>query len=424
MLDIKFIRQNPEAVKEGCKKKNYHCDVDKLLEIDQKKIKIQQELEAIAAEKNKASKAIPQAKDQSERENIINAMKALDQHVGELEKKAKEMEEEFDEIMLSIPNIPFEDVPVGKDDSENVSIKQVGEKTKFDFESKDYLSIAEELDLIDVKRAAKISGSRFGFIKNEAAWLEFAIVRLVFDITTKKGFQPIIPPVMIKPEMALGMGFLEKLEGDPEAYYLQQDNQYLIATAEQPLGAMHADEVFKDSELPRRYLGFSTCFRREAGSYGKDTKGILRVHQFDKLEMFSFARPEDSKAEHELLLGLEEELMQALKIPYQVLKICTGDLGRPAAAKYDIEAWVPSENKYRETHSTSNCTDFQSRRLNIRYQDKNGKMNFVHTLNGTAFAIGRIIIAIIENCQQADGSILVPEVLHKYLPFTVIKKQS
>ncbi|MFA5249665.1 MAG: serine--tRNA ligase [Candidatus Paceibacterota bacterium] len=422
MLDIKLIRQDPELVKKACQDKRMKVDIDKLLEVDKSRVKILQAVETILAQKNRSSKEVVQAKDKEARDVIIIRMRALDHELEELNAQQKEIEKEFNDLMLQIPNIPFDSVPVGKDDTENVSIRQVGEKTKFDFESKDYMAIAEQMDLIDVKRAAKISGSRFGFIKNEAAWLEFALVRLVFDIVTKKGFQPVIPPVMINPEMAMGMGFLEKLEGDPEAYYLQQDNQYLIATAEQPLGAMHADETFKESELPIRYLGFSTCFRREAGSYGKDTKGILRVHQFDKLEMFSYARPEDSKAEHELILGLEEELMQALKIPYQVLRICTGDLGRPAAAKYDIEAWVPSEGKYRETHSTSNCTDFQARRLNIRYQDKTGKMNFVHTLNGTAFAIGRIIIAIIENCQQADGSIAVPEVLHKYLPFTVIKK--
>lgn len=424
MIDIKFIRQEPETVKKACENKRMPVDIDRLLEVDKARLKNLQAIEAIQAQKNKASKEVAGAKDKVAREEVIAQMRELDKDLAKIAEEQKGVEKEFNDLMLMIPNIPFDTVPVGKDDSENVSIREVGEKTKFDFEDKDYLALAEELDLIDVKRAGKISGSRFGFIKNEAAWLEFAIVRLVFDIAGKKGFQPVIPPVMIKPEMAMGMGFLEKMEGDPEAYYLGEDNLYLIATAEQPLGAMHADEVFKDSELPRRYLGFSTCFRREAGSYGKDTKGILRVHQFDKLEMFSYARPEDSKEEHELLLSVEEELMQTLKIPYRVLRICTGDLGRPAAAKYDIEAWVPSEGKYRETHSTSNCTDFQSRRLNIRYQDKNGKTNLVHTLNGTAFAIGRIIIAIIENYQQKDGSIAVPEALHKYLPFTVIGKKN
>jgi len=227
---------------------------------------------------------------------------------------------------------------------------------------------------------------------------------------------------MIKAKMATGMGYLEQTD-DEEAYYLPKDDLYLIGTSEQSIGAMHSEEIFEEKKLPRRYIGFSTCFRREAGSYGKDTKGILRVHQFDKAEMFSFCKPEDSKEEHKFFLSLEEELMKSLKLPYQVVNICTGDLGKPAVAKYDIETWIPSENRYRETHSTSNCTDFQARRLEIRYRDsKTKKLEFVHTLNGTVFAIGRIIIAIIENYQQKDGSIKVPKVLEKYLPFKVVKK--
>ncbi len=220
--------------------------------------------------------------------------------------------------------------------------------------------------------------------------------------------------------MARGTGYFESAD-IKEAYFIPEDNLYLVGTSEQSLVAMHSEEVLEEKNLPKRYLGFSTCFRREAGAYGKDTKGILRVHQFDKIEMVSFCHPEKSKEEHEFLLSLEEKLMQLLKIPYQVVKICTGELGRPAAAKYDIEAWIPSENRYRETHSTSNCTDFQARRLNIRYRGKDGKLNFAHTLNGTAFAIGRTLIAIIENYQQKDGSILIPDALHKYLPFKEIK---
>jgi seryl-tRNA synthetase len=240
------------------------------------------------------------------------------------------------------------------------------------------------------------------------------------DTVTKKGFIPVIPPVMVKNEMARGTGYFE--EGDEkEAYFLPADDMYLVGTSEQSLVSMHSNEVLNAEILPLRYVGFSTCFRREAGSYGKDTKGILRVHQFDKLEMVIFAKQEDSKKEHELLLSIEESLMKALELPYQVIDICTGDLGRPAAKKYDIETWIPLENKYRETHSTSNCTDFQARRLNIKYKDKNNKMQFAHTLNGTAFAIGRILIAIIENYQQKDGTVKVPKVLQKYCGFKIIK---
>lgn len=413
MLDIKFIRKNPQLVKEACQRKNVVCDVDRLLDIDRKKNKLQQELEQVFAEKNKASKEIAGVSDKAKKEEIIKAMKVWDEKGDGLEKQFKELEEEFKNLMLQIPNPPFETVPVGKDDSENVVLREVGERTKFDFEPKNYLELGEKLDVIDVKRAAKISGSRFGFLKGDVALMEFALAKLVFDTVLPEGFVPVIPPVMIKREMARGTGYFEQTD-EKEAYYIQDDDLFLVGTSEQSLVTMHADEMFQESDLPKLYLGFSTCFRREAGSYGKDTKGILRVHQFDKLEMVIFCKPEDSKRYHELLLSLEEKLMQALKLPYRVLNICTGDLGRPAAAKYDIEAWIPSEGKYRETHSTSNCTDFQARRLNIRYREKEG-VEFVHILNGTALALGRVIIAILENNQQEDGSVLIPEVLQKYM---------
>ncbi|PJC48098.1 MAG: serine--tRNA ligase, partial [Parcubacteria group bacterium CG_4_9_14_0_2_um_filter_35_11] len=294
-----------------------------------------------------------------------------------------------------------------------VVIKEWGGKPKFDFLTKDYLELAEKLDLIDVKRAAKISGTRFGILKKEAVFLKFALRNFASEILIKEGFIPIDPPVMIRPEIMQAMGYVER--GRDEIYYLKDDNLCLIGTAEQALGPIHADEILEEKQLPKRYIAFTPCFRREAGSYGKDTKGIFRVHQFDKIEMFSFSHPQKSQKEHQFLLSCEEKLMQALKIPYRVVQICTGDLGDPAAAKYDIEAWLPGQGCYRETHSTSNCTDFQARRLNIRYKEKSGKLSFVYTLNGTAFAIGRILIAIFENYQQKDGSIKIPEVLQKYL---------
>ncbi|MDO8601409.1 MAG: serine--tRNA ligase [bacterium] len=421
MLDIKFIRQNSNLVKDACEKKGVNIDIDLLLEVDKKRLETLQALEDMQAQKNKANKEIQQANSE-EKNTIILKMRELDENSDRLNQDSQKFEKEFNDLMIKIPNIPFEDVPVGQDERDNISIREVGKKPKFDFQFKDYMELAENLDLIDTKRAAKVSGSRFGYLKREAALLEFALIKFASDFLIKKGFIPVIPPVMIKPEMALGMGYLEQT-GEDEAYFLPKDNLYLTGTSEQSLGAMHAGEVFNAEDLPRRYFAFSTCFRRESGSYGKDTKGILRVHQFDKLEMFIFSKPEDSKKEHKLLLSLEEELMAALKIPYQVLQICTGDLGRPAAAKYDIESWVPSENRYRETHSTSNCTDFQSRRLDIRYKNKEGKLDFVHTLNGTAFAIGRTIIAIIENYQQKDGSIKIPDVLRKYCGFKDIKRR-
>lgn len=419
MLDIKFIRQNPEKVKEACQKKQFKVDIDQILEIDKKRREVLTTLEKMLAQKNKASKKISQIQDKTEKQKIILKMRELDKNSDRLNKELKEIEKEFNDLMLQVPNLPFDEVPIGKDDSENIVLRKVGRIPKFNFKPKDYLEIAEKLDLIDVKRAAKISGSRFGFLKNEAVLIEFALIKLAFDILTKNRFIPILPPVMLKKEMARGTGYFEATD-EKEAYFIPEDNLYLAGTSEQPLIAMHAGEIFEEKELPKRYLGFSACFRREAGSYGKDTKGILRVHQFDKVEMVSFCKPEDSKKEHQFLLKMEEKLMKLLKLPYQVIQICTGDLGRPAAAKYDIEVWLPSENRYRETHSTSNCTDFQSRRLNIRYRDKSGKLNFVHTLNGTAFS-QRPILAIIENYQQKDGSVLVPKVLQKYLNFKIIK---
>lgn len=422
MLDIKFIRQNPDKVKEGAEKKRVKVDIDRLLELDGKKKETLQAIEDMRAQKNKASKVITGTKDKKERDKVILQMRELDGNSDKLNKTLRALDEEFNVLMYQIPNLPFDDVPVGRDDRDNVVLRDSGKKPEFDFKIKDYLEIAEKWDLVDVKRASKVSGSRFGYLKGEAALLEFALLNLVYDTLIKEGFVPVVPPVMIKPEMMKAMGYVER--GGDEIYYLEKDSLYLTGTSEQSLGALHADEIFEEKDLPRRYVGFSTCFRREAGAYGKDTKGILRVHQFDKLEMFSFCIPEKSKEEHEFLLEMEERLMGLLKIPYHVLKICTGDLGDPAAAKYDIEAWMPGQGQYRETHSTSNCTDFQARRLNIRYRDeKTKKMEFVHMLNGTAFAIGRILIAIIENYQQKDGTIAVPEVLQKYLGFKIIPKK-
>ena len=420
MLDIKFIRENPNKVKEACKNKQVKIDVGRLLKIDKEKRGIQTELEKIFAQKNKASKEISKAKDKKAKNKIISEMKKIDKKGDKLKEGLKKIKQEFEDLMYQVPNIPLDDVPVGKDEKDNVVVRKVGKKTKFNFKPKDYLEIAEKLDLIDIKRAAKVSGTRFGYLKNEAALLEFALINFTFENLIKKGFIPVIPPVMMKSEKIRGMGYLEQADIE-EAYYLPKDDLFLAGTAEQPIGTMHADEIFEEKNLPKRYLGFSSCFRREAGSYGKDTKGILRVHQFDKMEMFSFCKPENSIKEYKFLLEIEEKLIQLLKIPYRVLQICTGDLARPSAATYDIEAWIPSQNRYRETHSTSNCTDFQARRLNIRYRDKNNKLNFVHTLNGTAFAIGRTLIAIIENYQQKDGSVKVPEVLQKYTGFKEIK---
>ena len=416
MLDLNFIRENSEVVKNACKNKNVQISVDLVLDLDVEKRKFQTEIENLKAEQNKISRG---GKDNLA---LISQAKEIKEKIKSLEPKMEKVEKELKDLLLQIPNIPFDEVPVGKDDSANVVARQVGHKPVFIFtKPKNYMELGESLDLIDTERAGKISGSRFGFLKRELPLLEFALINLVMDTLKKEKFIPILPPVMLKNEMARGTGYFEAGD-EQEAYYLSADDMYLTGTSEQPMAAMHAGEILDEKDLPIRYIGFSTCFRREAGSYGKDTRGILRVHQFDKLEMFVYSKQEDSKKEHELILSIEEKLMKALGLPYQVINICTGDLGRPAAKKYDIETWLPSENKYRETHSCSNCTDFQARRLNIRYKDKNNKMQFVHTLNGTAFAIGRILIMIMENYQQKDGSIKVPKALQKYCGFKIIRK--
>jgi len=404
MLDIKFIRQNPEKVKKGCRKKQVKVDITRVLIVDQEKRKYQKTLEELRAKQRRLSFETPLP---------LKKLTGIKNEIKKIEPRVKEKEQELKNLLLQIPNLPFDNVPEGKDEKENVVIKEWGGKPKFDFKTKDYLELAEKLDLIDVKRAAKISGTRFGILKKEAVFLKFALRNFASEILIKEGFIPIDPPVMIRPEIMQAMGYVER--GRDEIYYLKDDNLCLIGTAEQALGPIHADEILEEKQLPKRYIAFTPCFRREAGSYGKDTKGIFRVHQFDKIEMFSFSHPQKSQKEHQFLLSCEEKLMQALKIPYRVVQICTGDLGDPAAAKYDIEAWLPGQGCYRETHSTSNCTDFQARRLNIRYKEKSGKLSFVYTLNGTAFAIGRILIAIFENYQQKDGSIKIPEVLQKYL---------
>lgn len=412
MIDIKFIRQNPDIVKNGLRKKGADVDIDKLLSIDEEHRDLLAQVEEKRAELNKFSKAIGSEKNCSS--PIVAAVqeaKKIKEDIKKLEEKIEKIKPELEKLLLSIPNLPLDSAPEGKDENDNVTLREVGAKPDFDFEPKDYFTIAEEKDWIDTKRAAKVSGSRFGYIKEQAALLEFALFNYALDILKREGFIFVLPPVMINKKSMAAMGYLER--GGDEIYHLEKDDLYLVGTSEQSIGPMHMDEVFEEKDLPRRYVGFSPCFRREAGSYGKDTRGILRVHQFNKLEMFVFCRQEEAGAEHQKLLALEEKLMQGLGLPYRVLNICAGDLGDPAAAKYDIEAWFPAEGKYRETHSTSNCTDFQARRLNIRYRDKEGKLNFVYTLNGTAFS-ERPMLAIIENFQQEDGNIKIPKVLKKY----------
>jgi seryl-tRNA synthetase len=423
MLDIKFIRENPKLVEAGAAAKNIKIDVSAVLKLDEEKRDLQTKSEEIRAEQKQLSAKIPKA-DKAEKEKLLAKTSRLKQEFLTMEEKLNKLDAELTLELMKIPNMPTPDVKIGKDESGNEVRSVFGDKPKFGFEPKDALTLGEDLDIIDTERAAKVSGSRFGYLKGKAALLEFALVRYVLDILTKEGFTPIVPPVMVGERAMRAMGYLDRAAD--EVYSFPADNLYLVGTSEQSVGPMHMDEVFEAGEMPKRYVAFSTCFRREAGSYGKDTRGIIRLHQFDKLEMLSFVLPEKGDAEHLFLLAMEEKLMQGLGLHYHVLNICSGDLGDPAARKYDIETWVPSENKFRETHSTSTTTDWQARRLNIRYKrpaaDKT-EHGFVHMLNGTAFAIGRILVAIIENNQQADGSIKIPDVLVPYCGFDRITKK-
>ncbi|MEK7516229.1 MAG: serine--tRNA ligase [Patescibacteria group bacterium] len=424
MIDIKFIREHADLVKEGMRKKGVSVDIDRLLELDSLHREYLREVEKLRAERAVLGEGV--AKQQSlpqspELPTLLQQSKAIKQKLKELEPKMHNAAEALESLLWLIPNLPKDDVKEGRDERDNEIIRVVGTPSKFSFEPRSSFGLGTALDLIDTERASKVSGTRFGYLKREAALLEFALVRFAMDMLAKKEFTPIIPPVLVGERAMRGMGYLDR--GKDEIYFLPEDKLYLVGTSEQSVGPMHMDEIFEEHDLPRRYVAFSTCFRREAGSYGKDTRGILRVHQFDKVEMFSFTRPEDSDAEHEKILGIEEKLVQALKLPYQVVKMCSGDLGDQAARKYDIETWFPSEQRYRETHSASTCTDFQARRLNIRFRRKNGSLEYAHTLNGTAVT-GRILIAIMENYQQKDGSIAIPKVLHPYTGFKKIAHAS
>jgi seryl-tRNA synthetase len=411
MLDVNKIRTNPEAIKKGIASKNADpALVDKFLEVDQKWRTLTQKFDETRAEQ----KRLGEAKKVDEAKKLKEELKKIESDVNDLDKLRQE-------ILHQMPNSPLSWVHVGEDESGNKTIREVGQKPSLK-NPKDYFTIATQLGLIDTERAAKVSGSRFGYLKGPLARMEFALVDLAMKTAMEHGFTPVVPPVLISERAMWAMGYLER--GRDEIYYLPADNLYLVGTSEQSVGPMHMDEILSAEALPKRYIAFSTCFRREAGSYGKDTKGILRVHQFDKVEMFSITRPEDSEAEHKLLLSIEEKLMQILELPYRVVDICSGDLGDPAAAKYDIEAWMPGQNngkgEYRETHSTSNTTDFQARRLNVKYRTTEGKAEYVHMLNGTGFAIGRTLIAIIENNQTEKGTIKVPRALQPYLGIEMI----
>lgn len=420
MIDIKDLRDKPDFYKVSSENKGVEISIEKIIELDEKKRSLQSKIEELSAKKNEASKRISSSSDQ-ERQAIIVEMQSLKEEEQGLKDELDPVSKELSDLLHKIPNPALADVKVSPSEKDNEVLRRVGEKPSFSFDIKDHEDLAVQIGIIDKERAGKVSGSRFVYFKGDGVRLQLALQNYVLSVVEKHGFVPVMVPHIINADSMRSMGYLEH-GGTDEIYYLEKDDQYLIGTSEQAIGPMHADEILEISDgKPLRYVGISPCYRREAGSYGKDTKGIIRVHQFDKIEMFSFTTPNDSESEHELILSIEEEIMQGLGLHYQVIKMVTGDLGLPAARKYDIETWIPSQETYRETHSCSTTTDFQTRRLNTRFRNADGKPELAHALNGTASAMGRMLVAIMENYQNEDGSITVPEVLREYIGKNIIK---
>ncbi len=409
MLDIKFIRENVEKVKKGVSDKNFDFSlVDKVLELDERRVNLLKEVEELRAKRNDITEKIKLGD-----KTLIADASEIKEKIKTAEPELETVEKEYLEVLNQIPNLAYDDVKVGKDDSENEEIKKVGEPTKFDFEPKDHLTLGQDLGILDFETGAKVSGSQFYFLYGDGALLEMALVQYAFELLTKEGFMPVITPDLAKSRYYLGTGYQPRGD-EAQIYTIEEEDLGLIATAEVTLAGKHADEVIPDEKLPIKYIGYSHCFRKEAGAYGKYSKGMYRVHQFTKAEMFIYCKPEESNEMHDYLLSMEEKIYQNLGIPYRVLKQCTGDLGAMAARKYDVEAWMPGRNGYGEVTSTSNCTDYQARNLNIKYKTKDGKTEFVHMLNGTAIATSRVPIAILENFQNEDGSVNIPEPLQKW----------
>ncbi len=427
MLDIKFIKENKEIVAAAIKNKNVKVpiDLDLLVKLSEDRASLRQKIDELNQKRNQAAKA-----------QDIEVGKQLKDECAALEAEFNKVDKEYFDILILIPNIPSADTPVGPDESGNKVIRQVGEKRQFDFTPREHFEIGKDLGIIDNEKAGEISGARFTYLKGDLARLQFALINFATSLIANpknslneiisknnlaisdKQFNFVIPPTMVKPAVLNRMARLEPRE---DRYHLPGDDLYLVGSAEHTLGPIHMDEVLKAENLPIRYLGYSTSYRREAGSYGKDTKGILRMHQFDKLEMETFCLPEDSYREQELMVAIQETLLQKLGLPYQVVLICTGDMGTPDHRQIDIETWMPGQNRYRETHTTDLNTSYQSRRLNTKFKNKEGKAEFVHMIDGTLAAMGRMLIAIIENYQQKDGSIKIPDALVPFMGQEFIK---
>lgn len=414
MLDIKFIRENLDQVKENLKKRNLKVDLEGILTLDAERVSLLQKIEELRAERNKISKKLtPESKKRGRQ--IKKELKPLDS-------KLKKIEDKLGKSLWDLPNMVHPDAPVGKDESENVVVRRWGEPTGFDFKPLDHLEIGKRLDLIDFERGAKVSGSQFYYLKNEAVLLSLSLMRFALDYLQNKGFTLIKTPELVRTKVLDGTGFNPQ-GPETQVYQIKGEDLGLIGTSEIAIAGYLMDEVIEEEDLPLKLAGFSHCFRTEAGSYGRYSKGLYRIHEFSKAEMFIFCKPSQSEKMHQFLLTTEEEIYRELELPYRVVEMCSGDLGAAAYRKFDLEAWMPGRDDWGEVTSTSNCTAYQARRLNIKYRRKDGQLDYLHTLNGTAIADPRTIIAILENFQQKDGSIKIPKVLQKYMGKSKIKSK-
>ncbi|HOX37081.1 MAG TPA: serine--tRNA ligase [Candidatus Brocadiia bacterium] len=414
MLDIKFIRQNPDLIKQAAQRKRIDADVDRLLAVDSRRVELITRTQELQELRNRTNDQIKKAAAE-EKGKLIAQMKEVSGQIKDLEAEMRGVQEEFDRLLLTMPMPPAPEVPDGKDDTENVEVRKWGEVPKFDFAPKDHVDLGAALDIIDIPRGAKLSGSRFYYLKGDGAMLEWAVLQFTLNHMTKKGFVPMIVPVLAREHAMTGTAYFPG--GEEQAYTVEKDELFLVGTAEVSLTAYHYDEILTEAELPKMYVALSPCFRREAGAAGKDTRGLYRIHQFQKVEQVIVCRndEDESRRMHEFITRNSEEVVQALGLPYRVVNVCTGDLGRGQVQKFDIECWMPSRGGYGETHSASRFYDFQARRLKLRYRDKDGKTQFCHTLNNTVIASPRILIPLLENYQQADGSVVIPEALRPYM---------
>jgi len=413
VLDVRAIREDPDRFRKGLARRNLADAVDQILALDERRRQLTVRVEELRAEQNRSSKEIGRAEGE-EKQWLIGEVARVSAEVKELEPQLEQVEAELSDLLARTPNVPDGSAPDGFTDEDAVEVRRRGEPPTFEFEPRDHGVLGELLGMLDTERGARTSGSRFVYLLGDIVQVQFALVRHALDALTARGFVPVIPPVLVREEAMFGSGFLPTDEVN--IYVTTPDELYLVGTSEVSLAAFHAGEILDEADLPVRYAGYSTCFRREAGTYGKDMGGMFRLHQFDKVEMFSFARPEDSWDEHEFLVGIEEEIVGNLGLPYRVVNVAAGDLGGAAAKKYDLEVWLPGQDRYRELTSCSNYTDYGARRGQTRIRRSSGEVEVLHTLNGTATAIGRTLIAILENNQRADGSVALPAVLHTYLP--------